>query len=335
MIRDYLEMIEQKRAAAMAEDAVVSLTITVDGELLGLVFQNEAQAKVASPYFTGMLVTTGEKPAAKVFYWKDDCAEYMPAGADRGPGVWNFQGSGGRVLLTVGHSLIAVDERQRRYYVCLQNDAGKENLLYGHALIVVFMLWQRARGRSVIHGAAVGREGEGVLIVARGGKGKSTLSVSCLLGGFDFVSDDYTVLHREEDELIATPLYRTVGLNQDMYRLLQPDMPIVHVDRDRGDKLLLDASACAYATRLRIKALIVPRVDPEAGPALRRTDPGRALIPMIHSTVKQMGFARDQEMVKTLLSLVSGLPVFEFTLGPDIFENRDYLGNALPQLSQY
>ena len=235
----------------------------------------------------------------------------------------------------MGHSLIAVDERQSRYYVCLQNDAGKENLLYGHALIVVFMLWQRARGRSIIHGAAVGREGDGVLIVARGGKGKSTLSVSCLLGDLDFVSDDYTVLHREDDGLIATPLYRTVGLNQDMYRLLQPDMPIVHVDKDRNDKLLLDASACDYAPRLRIKALIVPRVDPEASPALRRTEPGKALIPMIHSTVHQMGFARDQEMVKTLLSLVSGLPVYEFTLGPDIFENRDYLRTALPQLSQY
>ena len=47
------------------------------------------------------------------------------------------------------------------------------------------------RGMSTLHAAAVGRDGNGVLLAGRGGAGKSTLALACVGSGFDYVSDDY------------------------------------------------------------------------------------------------------------------------------------------------
>jgi hypothetical protein len=67
-------------------------------------------------------------------------------------------------------------------------------------------------GRQLVHAAAVGCGGRGVLIPGRSGSGKSSTSLACLLAGMDFVSDDYLALALDPEPR-AYRLYSTAKLD--------------------------------------------------------------------------------------------------------------------------
>ena len=54
----------------------------------------------------------------------------------------------------------------------------------------VFTLAVRVRKLASLHGACVGIGGRGVLLMGESGAGKSTVSLQCLLEGFEFLSED-------------------------------------------------------------------------------------------------------------------------------------------------
>lgn len=56
----------------------------------------------------------------------------------------------------------------------------------------VFTLAARVQGLVPLHAACVGRGGRGFVLMGASGSGKSTVSLQCLLHGFDFVSEDST-----------------------------------------------------------------------------------------------------------------------------------------------
>ena len=59
----------------------------------------------------------------------------------------------------------------------------------------VFLLVSRALSLVSLHGACVGKEGRGVLLLGESGAGKSTLSLHALLGSFDFLAEDAVFVH--------------------------------------------------------------------------------------------------------------------------------------------
>jgi serine kinase of HPr protein (carbohydrate metabolism regulator) len=58
-------------------------------------------------------------------------------------------------------------------------------------------------GTETIHAGCVSSGGRGVLIAGRSGSGKSDLALRLIDRGARLVSDDYTVLHRAGDRLVA------------------------------------------------------------------------------------------------------------------------------------
>jgi len=66
----------------------------------------------------------------------------------------------------------------------------------------VFTLAARVQQLMPLHAACVGRDGHGVLLMGESGSGKSTVSLLCLLAGFDFLSEDSVFV--APDTLVAT-----------------------------------------------------------------------------------------------------------------------------------
>jgi len=61
-------------------------------------------------------------------------------------------------------------------------------------------------GTCVLHCACLARDGQGLLLAAPAGTGKSTLSYALAKVGYDYLSDDWTYLHWQDGRLMASGL---------------------------------------------------------------------------------------------------------------------------------
>ena len=210
-------------------------------------------------------------------------------------------------------------------------------LTYGnHIFYEAFFRIMDTPSSAFIHGACVGTGDNGLLICARGGRGKSTLSVLAMLRGFSYVSDDYMVMASTDHGLAISPIYSYISLSPDMYDRMFDDLGkarFLGVSPWKG-KYIIDISA--YSDRLRsnypIKAAVFPQIDTEAAqPSIRPCTPmekNRAIVQVAHSTLSQIyqkAFAGGQAdpafILKTVRMLSSGLPFYHMTLCPDLDAN--------------
>ena len=83
----------------------------------------------------------------------------------------------------------------------------------------VFVLAQRAQGLVPLHGACVGRNGRGVLLLGDSGAGKSTLALHSLLGGLDFLAEDAVFVQPEH--LLATGVSNFLHVKDDAFRFVE------------------------------------------------------------------------------------------------------------------
>ena len=114
----------------------------------------------------------------------------------------------------------AHDVESNEYYYAIRDLSAEEFIKEGHVLIQFFNKIIRDKNTAIVHGAAVGLDGEGVLFCARGQRGKSTLSVLSMMDGFEYVSDDYLVLEQDGDKLYTDPIYSIITLSPRMYNEL-------------------------------------------------------------------------------------------------------------------
>jgi hypothetical protein len=80
----------------------------------------------------------------------------------------------------------------------------------------VFTLAARVRGLVSLHAACVGRGSRGLLLMGASGSGKSTLALQCLLQGFEFVSEDSTLV--APDTMLATGVANFLHVRADSLR---------------------------------------------------------------------------------------------------------------------
>lgn len=83
----------------------------------------------------------------------------------------------------------------------------------------VFTLASKAQGLLSMHGACVGRDGRGLLLLGASGAGKSTLTLHCLLQGMEFLAEDS--VHIKPDSLSATGVANFLHLRRDSARSLE------------------------------------------------------------------------------------------------------------------
>lgn len=102
------------------------------------------------------------------------------------------------------HNYVVVSPGHRRARVVASADMlhRRYHLRYELLEFAVFLLAARSQCLVPLHGACVGRDGRGVLLLGASGAGKSTLALHSLLQGLDFLAEDAVFV--QPDSMLAT-----------------------------------------------------------------------------------------------------------------------------------
>ena len=171
-----------------------------------------------------------------------------------------------------------------------------------------------------MHGAAIGNANGGVLIVGKGGSGKSTTALPALDSDLLYVGDDYTLLALDSGPVVYS-LYNSAKLNSDHVRRFSRLLPkISNPERLGEEKALLfinEHYRAKIATQLPLKAILLPQVTGLSETRLRRISTAAGLVALAPSTIFQLPRAGN-ECFKFLASAARKVPCFCLELGTDL-----------------
>lgn len=206
-------------------------------------------------------------------------------------------------------SVLDVERGQALYWL---DDANR--LPYwevGSPLQTLLNLWGEENGLQYLHAAAVGGEQGALLLTGRGGSGKSTTALHCLLAGLGYLGDDYC---------LAGPghlysLYNTAKL---VDLELFPEFADWVENRERApeDKLLLNVARLRpgqMVLQAPLKAVVVPQVRPGAS-RLRPVRGAEALFALAPTTLLQLAGTHQSSLTR-MKRLLDQVPAYVLEAG--------------------
>jgi hypothetical protein len=176
-------------------------------------------------------------------------------------------------------------------------------------------------GRQLLHAAAVATEHGGVLIVGRGGVGKSSTALACLDAGLGYVGDDYVVVGLDPEPR-AYSLYNTAKLEPRQTARFPNLAGFVRAPEPGDEKSVL----CLYpdlASQImldtRLKAVITPRFSSHGVTSFEAVTVSALSRAAAFTTLAQLPHAgaAAHDFIARLIATVPGRTI---ALGPDLGE---------------
>ncbi|MDR2760805.1 MAG: hypothetical protein LBB09_03080, partial [Rickettsiales bacterium] len=244
-----------------------------------------------------------------------------------------FENDFARTIVNVNEfnnsQIIARDSARNVYYYSVRNLDMEEFRKQGHLLVkVLYQIFQNIPQASLVHGAAVGADRKGVLICARGGGGKSTLTVSTLLEkDFEYVSDDYLILSRRGKEVYSHPIYSVITLSPEMRKKLSRLRAEFVYDNWNKTKHILNISQYhdKFVGELPIRVCMFPHIIKGEKPTIEPMAKGKAIAQMVDSTIMQLGSKGDFPQTQKLLSFLRDFDFYKINLSQNLKANVDIL----------
>lgn len=264
--------------------------------------------------------STGVKPPPPPW----DKAQYGPCGEIRA-----FNTPDLRFAFDLGRGMLYAWSATRRLAICWTSDA-RDLPAYerGAPLLPIWHWWLGAQGDVLLHAAAVSSGGIGVLIVGRGGSGKSTTALACLSAGMDYLGDDYCAVTLGERVRVHS-LFCTAKVHHDnLHRL-----PRLRQTRrlSEEEKVIFDLRAefaASLANCCELKATLVPAFAGQARSSCQSISPALALHALAPSTLFQLAASSPADF-EHIASLVKRIPCYRLWLGEDVGAIPDVIRELL------
>jgi hypothetical protein len=150
---------------------------------------------------------------------------------DEPPLVQTQSGAGVLCGVMDASNYVVISPEQRRALVVASRDRLIAPYYVRYELIefAVFTLATRGLGLVPLHGACVGRQGRGLLLLGESGSGKSTLALHSFLGGLELLSEDAVFVQPES--MLATGVANYVHVKADAIRFVDDPMAQHWVNR--------------------------------------------------------------------------------------------------------
>ena len=219
-----------------------------------------------------------------------------------------------------GSGAVSVLDKERDLAVFWAPDHRLPYWEHGSPLRTILHWWLVSRGLQLVHAAAVGNSSGGVLIGGKGGSGKSTTALACLDSNLSYVGDDYTLLGIDSGPVVHS-LYNSAKLNSDHVKRFPTLLPkIDNTERLADEKALLFVNEhfpAKVATRLPVRAILLPRVTGLPDTRLKRISVAMTLAALAPSTIFQLPRAGN-EALQFLATFARQLPCFSLEAGTDL-----------------
>lgn len=167
----------------------------------------------------------------------------------------------------------------------------------------------------IIHAAVVEKNGQGVILPAPPGSGKSTLCAALVGRGWRLLSDELAVIDPSNGKLIPIP--RPVGLKNDSIEILQAFLPEAKFgpackDTRKGTVAHMAASAsdCVNTERVKPEWIVYPKYEAGSETVLQAHPKGDSLVQLASNSFNNQVLGRKG--FETLASLVETTNSFDF-----------------------
>lgn len=203
----------------------------------------------------------------------------------------------------------------------------------GSPLRTIFNVWMGKQGIQLVHAGAVGIPSSGVLLVGKGGSGKSTTALSCLNSDLFYASDDYSLVTAEPNPTVFS-IYSTGKKNaDDVERLPFLARAISNSDRLDSEKALYFINEHfpeKIISSFPIRAILMPRITGKPETTLTPTSFSAALLALAPSTVIQLPGA-GKEACQIMMQVASKVNCYYLELGTEVAQIPQVIFNLISQ----
>jgi len=239
--------------------------------------------------------------------------------------ITGYHGGSLQAAFHLGPNILSVlDSTASRAVYWVQDARDIPYYERGYPLTDLLNWWLGPRGRVVVHAAAIGHPGGGVLLPGKGGSGKSSTTLACTDSALGIVGDDYCAV--EPATGFAHSLYNTVKLkaDEDVRRFAHLAAFVGHVERvgdgpDRGRAMgfLHPHFPGKMLAGLPLKAILIPRVTGRPETTIVGASAAAALKALVPSTIFQLA-GNERPTFQAMVQLARSLPAFDIGLGTEV-----------------
>lgn len=202
---------------------------------------------------------------------------------------------------------------------------------------MILSWWLHERGCNLVHGAAVGTEHGGALIVGKGGSGKSTTALLSLLAGLSYASDDYVVVEgnrRGQGPYVHSAFGSGKLDERQAERFPELATSIVNPQRAEDEKAVFLVNRYAperMTSGFPLRTVIVPRISGRPDTSVRVGSALGALSALAPSTIFQIPGSPGAEL-KAMAEVVRSVPCHVLDLGTDFAQIPQAIAALLEEL---
>jgi hypothetical protein len=235
------------------------------------------------------------------------------------------------ILVSEDHNSITIRQCEGNTVSRLENNgtatwstSNSESIPYLHRAVPLHHLLNLSmglQGRYVVHSAAVAHAGQGVLILGKGGAGKSTTAVSCAAAGMQYAGDDYCLVTAGNVPRVFS-LYSTAKLAFAGFRRFQPLLGGTEMlGRGQDDKVICclhRVSGVKISAGFPLKAILLARILDKRTSRLVRASNAQGFRALAPNLGLQLLPHLRTEALSAFNSLARQVPIYDLELGREL-----------------
>ncbi len=326
---------------AKRENSKICKTYNIAGKNIQLCFYSPSLAKKIPLSFEHHAIGNGEDIALTIHLWDGSKKDNMPA-------PWTHakyfeqetntkkEISDGFLGAYLGEQTLNLYDRESNTaYFWTRDGETLPDWITAAPLRTIFNWFFSENNIHLVHGGAVGIGEKAVLLSARGGSGKSTTSLSCLLSGMSYLADDYVGIEIGE-KITLHSLFSSVKITPDTLPKF-PDFKDKIWNKTTFGGPLDDGKAVIFLQNLfpkqlikkaTLSAIFIPVIKKET-----RITPAskiQAMLALAPTTIFQLPLAGANKM-EEFKKILNSAPCYFLELGPDIRNVPEVIKNFLKE----